>query len=67
MITIGLTGWSDHELLVINAQRELEDYASHFPFVEVDTSFYGIPSENTINSWMDKTPDTFQFNPKAYS
>ena len=67
MITIGLTGWSDHDVLMLSAQRKLEDYASHFPFVEIDTSFYGIPSENTIKSWMDKTPDTFQFIPKAYS
>jgi len=67
MITIGLTGWSDHPLIAPNRQRKLEDYASHFPFVEMDTSFYGIPSEKSIHSWIDKTPDAFQFIPKAYS
>lgn len=67
MITIGLTGWSDHMLIAPNRKRKLEDYASHFPFVEMDTSFYGIPSEKSIHSWLNKTPDTFQFIPKAYS
>lgn len=66
MITIGLTGWSDHDLIAPEKKRRLEDYASHFPFVEIDTSFYGIPSAKSIKSWMDKTPDNFQFIPKAY-
>ena len=66
MITIGLTGWSDHDLIAPNRKKRLEDYASHFPFVEVDTSFYGIPSKKSIQSWIDKTPDGFQFIPKAF-
>lgn len=65
MITIGLTGWSDHDLIAPVNKRKLEDYASHFPFVEIDTSFYGIPSEKSVQSWMDKTPKFFQFIPKA--
>ncbi len=67
MIKIGLTGWSDHELICPNPRRKLEDYASHFPVVELDTSFYAIPSEKNILSWIEKTPDIFQFFPKAYS
>lgn len=66
MITIGLTTWSDHPLIASDKKRQLEDYASHFPFVEMDTSYYGIPSEKSIESWFRKTPETFQFIPKAY-
>ena len=66
MITIGVTGWSDHLLVAPDNKRKLEDYASHFPFVEMDTSFYGIPSKKSIQSWIDKTPESFQFIPKAY-
>ena len=66
MITIGLTTWSDHPLIASDKKRQLEDYASHFPFVEMDTSYYGIPSENSIQSWMSKTPANFQFIPKAF-
>lgn len=66
MITIGLTGWSDHALLLTSRNTRLEDYAGHFPFVELDTSFYAIPSEKNIHSWITKTPESFQFIPKAY-
>lgn len=67
MITIGLTGWSDHDLLTINKKNRLENYSSHFPFVELDTSFYAIPSEKNVKSWIDKTPELFKFIPKAFS
>ena len=67
MITIGLTNWNDHPLIASDRKRKLEDYASHFPFVEMDTSFYGIPSEKNIQSWIEKTPSSFQFIPKAYA
>jgi len=66
MITIGLTGWSDHPRIAPNAKRQLEDYASHFPFVEIDMSFYGIPQKRSVESWLNKTPDAFQFIPKAF-
>lgn len=67
MITIGLTGWSDHALIQRNPKRKLEEYAGHFPVVELDTSFYAIPRQQTILNWIEKTPDRFQFFPKAYS
>lgn len=66
MITIGLTTWSDHPLIAFDKKRQLEDYASHFPFVELDTSYYGIPSKTSTQKWVDKTPNTFQFIPKAF-
>lgn len=66
MITIGLTGWNDHPLIEVNRKTKLEDYASHFPFVEMDTSFYAIPPEKNIISWNERVPESFQFIPKAY-
>lgn len=66
MITIGLTGWSDHPLITLEKSRKLENYSSYFPVVELDTSFYAIPPQKNISSWIEKTPDTFQFIPKAY-
>ena len=56
----------DHPLIAADRNRKLEDYASHFPFVEMDTSFYAIPSTKNIEKWIDKTPSTFQFIPKAF-
>jgi uncharacterized protein YecE (DUF72 family) len=67
VITLGLTGWSDHPLIIQHSSQKLEDYSGHFPFVELDSSFYAIPPERNILSWLDKTPDIFQFIPKAYA
>ncbi|MCC5895684.1 MAG: DUF72 domain-containing protein [Alkalibacterium sp.] len=67
MITIGLTGWSDHELIQRHPSKKLEDYANHFPIVELDTSFYAIPSHKNILSWLQKTPESFTFLPKVYN
>ncbi|WP_413517488.1 DUF72 domain-containing protein [Carnobacterium maltaromaticum] len=66
MITIGLTNWKGHESLLVDKNKELENYAAHFPFVEMDTSFYSIQPEANIVNWMGKTPDGFQFIPKAF-
>lgn len=67
MITIGLTGWSDHPLIQRNRSKKLEEYASHFPVVELDTPFYAIPSVANTLSWAKKTPTGFSFIPKVYS
>lgn len=69
MIKIGLTGWGDHPSIYrTNSTRrdKLFDYSSHFPIVELDTSFYAIPSQNNIEKWVNETPDSFQFIVKAY-
>lgn len=66
MITIGLTNWKGHESLLVDKNKELENYTAHFPFVEMDTSFYSIQPETNIVNWMGKTPDGFQFIPKAF-
>lgn len=66
MIQIGLTGWSDHPTLDANSKHKLVDYAAHFPIVELDSSFYAIPSQERIVQWLNQTPDTFQFIAKAY-
>lgn len=69
MIKIGLTGWGDHPSIyrTNSARRDkLFDYSSHFPIVELDTSFYAIPSQQNIEKWVHETPDSFQFIVKAY-
>ncbi|WP_270994635.1 DUF72 domain-containing protein [Listeria seeligeri] len=67
MITIGLTGWSDHDSLLQTKKLTLTDYAAHFPVVEVDTSFYAIPSPRTTANWAAQTPEEFRFVVKAFS
>jgi uncharacterized protein YecE (DUF72 family) len=36
-------------------------YAGQFGTVEVDATFYGIPSEKTVRGWYEQTPDRFTF------
>lgn len=69
LIYIGLTGWGDHPSVysrVTSARDKLFDYSGHFPIVEVDTSFYAIPSLANIDKWCAETPDNFRFVVKAY-
>ena len=39
----------------------LEFYANYFPAVEVDSTFYADPSENTVRRWIEMTPAAFRF------
>ena len=41
------------------------NYYSHvFDFVEIDSSFYRIPTAFTVKNWLKKTPDNFRFTAK---
>ncbi|MEW9501964.1 DUF72 domain-containing protein [Jeotgalibacillus marinus] len=68
MIYIGLTGWGDHpDVYQRSSSRDkLKDYASHFPVVELDASFYAIQSQRNMERWVNDTPNSFQFIVKAY-
>jgi len=39
----------------------LSYYASKFRTVEIDSTYYGTPSESTVASWYRKTPPGFHF------
>jgi uncharacterized protein YecE (DUF72 family) len=39
----------------------LSYYATQFPTVEIDSTFYGCPSPNTVNNWAARTPEDFLF------
>ncbi len=43
----------------------LSYYAQHFDTVEVDATFYRIPSSATVKNWYAKTPDRFLFAAKV--
>ncbi len=49
------------------AKARLEFYASRFPLVEVDSTYYFPPSEKNSVLWIERTPAHFTFNIKAYS
>lgn len=41
--------------------HRLSKYATHFNAVEINTTFYGIPSIDTVRAWADATPADFHF------
>ena len=45
---------------------ELSFYAEHFNTVEVNSSFYRIPTAGTAEKWAERTPRDFEFSLKLY-
>ncbi len=66
-IWIGCSGWSYPDWSGpfypegMAADEYLSWYAGRFPIVEVDSTFYRIPSKGMVRGWRDKTPDGFRF------
>src|SRR6187551_2089562 len=74
-ILVGTASWTDDRLVesgkfyppsANNAETRLRYYASQFPMVEVDSSYYAIPVPATAQFWAERTPDHFVFNVKAF-
>lgn len=74
-ILVGTASWTDKSLLssgwypkgVDSAEERLRYYATNFPLVEVDSTYYFPPSEKNSELWAERTPDNFTFNIKAFS
>lgn len=69
LIYIGLTGWGDHAHFYsegIKSSQRLKEYSSHFPIVELDSSYYAIQSQRNMEKWIKETPRKFRFIVKAY-
>ena len=68
---IGTSGWHyDHWRgpfypSKLPKTRWLEFYAGHFDTVEVNSSFYRLPSETAVGGWRRGTPPGFTFSMKA--
>ncbi len=64
---IGTSGWSYKHWQGIFYPLNLKNsdwlgyYVSHFPTVEVNSTFYRIPFKGMITSWLKKTPNDFRF------
>jgi uncharacterized protein YecE (DUF72 family) len=74
-IKVGTASWTDKTLLesgwyppgADTPEGRLGYYASQFPLVEVDSTYYASPSEQTARLWAQRTPAGFTFNIKAFS
>ena len=45
-------------------KRFLEEYSRQFSTVEIDSTFYGVPRETTVQGWAERTPEDFLFAAK---
>lgn len=67
---LGATGWSMKEWIGkwypprAKAADFLEHYGKQFNTIELNTTHYRIPTENTIRKWVEGTPADFRFCPK---
>jgi uncharacterized protein YecE (DUF72 family) len=71
VVRIGCSGWNyTHWRDVVYprglpARRWLEHYATLFGTVEVNTTFYRLPSTTAVAGWVEQTPAGFVFAVKA--
>jgi len=74
-IRVGTASWTDKTLIACGRfyppgaktpEARLKYYARQFPLVEVDSSYYGIPTPQNAQLWADRTPPGFVFNVKAF-
>jgi hypothetical protein len=74
-IRVGTASWTDKTLIdsgwyppeAATAEKRLRYYARQFPLVEVDSTYYALPAEQTAATWAERTPASFTFNVKAFS
>jgi uncharacterized protein YecE (DUF72 family) len=74
-ILVGTASWTDKTLLksgwyppdATTPEERLRYYASQFPLVEVDSTYYATPAEETARLWVERTPPGFTFDVKAFS
>jgi len=75
VIRVGTASWTDKTLIACarfypkgcgTAEARLRHYASQFPIVEVDSSYYAMPVPATAQLWAERTPPGFTMNVKAF-
>lgn len=74
-VLVGTASWTDKTLIACgrfypktasSAEARLRYYASQFPLVEVDSSYYAMPAPGVAALWAQRTPEGFTMNVKAF-
>jgi uncharacterized protein YecE (DUF72 family) len=75
-IRVGTASWTDPTMTAAgvfypasadSAEDRLGFYASRFPVVEVDATYYALPSRRLSELWVERTPPDFVFDIKAHA
>jgi uncharacterized protein YecE (DUF72 family) len=73
-LLVGTAGWTDRTLTAkgvfypeaaTTPEDRLRYYATRFPLVEVDATYYALPTRRMAEAWAERTPDDFTFDVKA--
>src|ERR1700687_2582766 len=74
-ILVGTASWADKSLLdsglfyprqAKTSEARLRYYSTHFPLVEVDSSYYAMPAPQVAQLWAERSPEKFVFDVKAF-
>ncbi|HEY2376648.1 MAG TPA: DUF72 domain-containing protein [Gemmatimonadaceae bacterium] len=75
VVRFGTASWTDPTLIapgvfypdrVTSAEARLRYYSSVFSVVEVDSSYYALPTRRVAELWVHRTPEDFSFDVKAF-
>jgi uncharacterized protein YecE (DUF72 family) len=74
-IKIGTAAWADHRLVdtgwypehVRSPEAKLRYYASQFPIVENDSTYWAFPDIDRVAAWAERAPAGFTMNIKAHA
>jgi uncharacterized protein YecE (DUF72 family) len=74
-VKTGVTSWADPELTrlgwyppgVRSAEEKLRHYATQFPLVENDMTYWALPERRLAELWSARTPPGFTMNVKAFA
>jgi uncharacterized protein YecE (DUF72 family) len=67
-VYVGCAKWNKKELRNFyprGTKDELAYYSTQFNSIELNATFYRIPSQDQVISWKEKTPEGFKFFPKV--
>lgn len=71
-ISVGTAGWDYKDWhgtfypQNLDKERYLGYYSKFFNIIEINSSFYNLPSFNTVKQWKDRVPENFQFIIKVW-
>ena len=75
-VRVGTASWTDPTMVAkgvfypdgaSSAEDRLRYYATQFPVVEVDATYYALPRKEQAKLWAERTPDDFVFDVKAHA
>jgi len=76
MIRVGTCSWTEKTLIqsgefyprtMRSAEERLRFYSEHFNTVEIDSTYYAIPTKQNSYLWAQRSPSDFTFHIKVYA